>query len=418
MSITRRGVLALPGLAALPAAIPVAAGAASPVRIGYIEPLTGNAGSAGQSIKQGVTLALNIINTPHPDLAPLTLAAGAGLTGLGGAPVEVVWADNQGSPAVGQGDALRLITEDHVVALCGAYQSSITLTASAVAERYGIPFVTGESVAANLTERGYKWFFRTTPFGPDFGKLYLDFLADVAKTGLATGKIAIVHENTDYGTSVANSITGAATARGRKIAQTISYNANGTDVSPQVLELKSGNPDVVIFISYTSDSILYMKTFHSLGYRPPIVIGDDSGFSDPAFAKTVGDLAQGALNRSAFVPGKPGSLSYKVNALFKQQTGRDLDDTTARSMQGFFVLCDAINRAGSTRPDAIRAALAATDLPASALMIGYKGVKFDSSGQNTLAYSLMIQLQGPGYVPVWPAEEATAKLELPFKGWT
>ena len=418
MSITRRGVLAIPALASLPAAMPVRAAAAPPVKIGYIEPLTGNAASAGQSIKQGVELALDIINTAHPDLAPLSLAATAGLPRLGGAMVEVTWADNQGSPAVGQSDALRLITQDRVAALCGAYQSSITLTASAVAERYGIPFLTGESVAANLTERGYKWFFRTTPFGPDFGKLYLDFLAYVASTGMATKKIAIVHENTDYGTSVAGSITDAAKARGQTIAQTISYNANGTDVSPQVLALKNGNPDVVIFVSYTSDSILYMKTFHTLGYRPPIVIGDDAGFSDPSFAKTVGNLAQGALDRSAFVPGKPDSLTYKVNALFKQKTGRDLDDTTARSMEGFFVLCDAINRAGSTKPDAIREALVATDLPASELMIGYNGVKFNASGQNTLAYSLMIQLQGPAYVPVWPIEEATAKLELPFKGWT
>ncbi|MDE2583424.1 MAG: ABC transporter substrate-binding protein [Rhodospirillales bacterium] len=414
MAITRRGVLAIPALAALPAA----AEAAGTVRIGYIEPLTGNAAAAGQSIKAAAMLAVDIINTPHPDLAPMPLAAGAGLTRLGGAKVDVVWADNQGSPSVGQSDAIRLITQDRVVALCGAYQSSVTLTASAVAERYGIPFLTGESVAANLTGRGYKWFFRTTPFGPDFAKLYLDFLADVAKTGMATGKIAIVHENTDYGTSVASSISKVAASRGVKIAQTISYSANGTDVSPQVLQLKNSKPDVVIFISYTSDAILYMKTFKTLGYRPPIVIGDDSGFSDPSFAKSVGDISQGALDRSAFVAGKPGSLPYKVNALFKQRTGRDLDDTTARSMQGFLVMCDAINRAGSTKPEAIRQALVATDLKADELMIGYKGVKFDSHGQNILAYSLMIQLQGKGYVPVWPAGRATAKLALPFKGWT
>jgi len=412
MSITRRGVLALPVLAALPAA----ANAAGTVRIGYIEPLTGNAAAAGKSIQQGVELLVDIINTPHPDLAPLPLAAGAGLPKLGGDKVAVVWSDNQGNPSVGQSDALRLITQDSVVALCGAYQSNVTLTASAVAERYGIPFLTGESVAANLTERGYKWFFRTTPFGPDFGNLYLDFLAYAAKVGHKTGKIAVVHEDTDYGTSVAGSISEAASKRGIKIAQDISYNANGTDVSPQVLQLKNGQPDVVIFISYTSDAILYMKTFKTLGYRPPIVIGDDSGFSDPSFVTSVGDIAQGVLNRSAFVAGKPGSLTYKVNALFKKRTGRDLDDTTARSMQGFLVMCDAINRAGSTKPDAIRDALAATDMPANELMIGYKGVKFNQQGQNELAYSLMIQLQGKDYVPVWPLNAATAKLELPFKG--
>lgn len=414
MSITRRGALALPALAALPAT----AIAAEPVKIGYIEALTGNAASAGQSIKQAGELAEDIINTAHPDLAPLTLANGVGLPKLGGAKVKIIWADDQGAPAVAQSVALRLITEDHVVAITGDYQSSCTLTSSAVAERYGIPYVAGESVAANLTERGYKWFFRTTPFGADFARLYLDFLAYVAKSGMPSGKVAVVNENTDYGTSVADSITEVAASRGITITAHIPYDANATDVSPQVLKLKGAAPDVAIFVSYTSDSILYMKTMKALAYRPPILIGDDSGFSDPSFIKTVGSIAEGALNRSAFVPGKPGSIPYKVNALYKKRTGHDMDDTTARSMQGLLVLCDAINRAGSTKPDAIRAALVATDLPASELMIGYKGVKFDSKGQNVLGYALMIQLRGGHYIPVWPLAQATGKLELPFKGWT
>ncbi len=67
---------------------------------------------------------------------------------------------------------LRLITEEKVVAITGAYQSGITLTASAIAEKYGIPFVNGESVAANLTERGFKWFFRVTPVAADFAKIF------------------------------------------------------------------------------------------------------------------------------------------------------------------------------------------------------------------------------------------------------
>ncbi len=413
MSITRRSVLlAVPALAVLRQR----AEAAAPVKLGYIEPLTGNSAAAGHAIKQGIDLLVDVINKPYPQLAPLPLAATSGLPRLGGAKIEVIWADNQGSPAVGQSDALRLITQDHVVALLGAYQSNITLTSSAVAERYGIPYLTGESVASNLTERGYKWFFRTTPYAPQFAKLYFDFLANVAKMGKPTSKVAIVHENTDYGTSVAQSITKFATEHGKKIFLTISYNANSTDVSPQVLSLKSAKPDVVIFISYTSDSILYMKTFQTLGYRPPIVIGDDSGFSDPSFVTSVGNLAQGALNRSAYAIGKSGSLSYKMNALYKKKTGRDLDDSVARPMQGFMVMCDAINRAGSTKPEAIRAALAATDMPPSELITAYKGVKFNKEGQNFLAYSMMTELQGKTYVPVWPPKEAIAKLQLPFKG--
>ena len=133
------------------------------VKVGAIYPLSGNAASAGNYSKAAIELAVEIVNNDHPELKDLPLAAGRGLPGLGGAKIEVVFADNQGTPAAGQNQALRLITEEKVHALIGAYQSGITVTTSAMAERHGIPFLTAESVAANLTERGFKWFFRATP---------------------------------------------------------------------------------------------------------------------------------------------------------------------------------------------------------------------------------------------------------------
>src|SRR5712672_837436 len=177
------------------------------VKIGAIFPLSGNAASAGVHAKAAIETAIDIINNAHPELGDLPLEKNAGLAGLGGAKVEAIFADNQGSPAVGQNQALRLITEEKVVALNGAYQSGITLTTSAISEKYGIPYVNGESVAASLTERGFKWFFRTTPVASDFAKIYLDFLKDMKAAGAKTDNIAIVHENTEYGTSVASVIT-------------------------------------------------------------------------------------------------------------------------------------------------------------------------------------------------------------------
>jgi branched-chain amino acid transport system substrate-binding protein len=95
-----------------------------------------------------------------------------------------------------------------------------------------------------------------------------------------------------------------------------------------------------------------------------------------------------------------------------------MDDTAARQMQAFFVLVDAIDRAGSTEPAKIQAALKATDLKADQLMIGYKGVKFDDKGQNTLASGVVIQLQdGEHYVAVWPKANAVKAPVMPYKGW-
>jgi branched-chain amino acid transport system substrate-binding protein len=89
-------------------------------------------------------------------------------------------------------------------------------------------------------------------------------------------------------------------SRGRSTIQCRAWSgASSTDVSAQVLQLKEKNPDVVIFISYTADSILYVKTMKNLNYLPLMVVGDDSGFSDPTFIPAVDGIAQGAMNRSA-----------------------------------------------------------------------------------------------------------------------
>ena len=398
------------------------AGAASAqdktVKIGAVFPLSGGAASAGVHAKAAIETALDIINNAHPELGNFPLAKNAGLAGLGGAKVEVVFADNQGSPATGQNQTLRLITEEKVVAMTGAYQSGITLTASAIAEKYGIPFVNGELVAANLTERGFKWFFRTTPVASDFAKVYFDFLADMKASGAKTDNIALVHDNTEYGTSVSSVITSAFKEKGVTIAQDISYAPNATDVQSQVLQLKEKKPDVVIMIAYTSDAILYQKTMQSLDYKPAMMIADDSGYSDPSFIKSVGKISQGVFNRSSWSVGPPGSTTAIIADLYKKKSGDEMDDTAAREMQGFFVLCDAIDRAGSTDPAKIQAALKATNLKADQLMIGYKGVKFDDKGQNIMASGVMIQLQdGENYVGVWPKASAEKPPAMPYKGW-
>src|SRR5260221_6927287 len=195
--------------AVLAAALTAPPSAADAVKIGVIFPLSGNAGAAGTSAKDAVELAAEIVNTAHPELKGLPLAETGGLPNLGGAKIELVVADHQGNPATGQQQTLRLITQEKVVAMLGAYQSSVTSTATQVSERYGIPWVVGDSVAADITNRGFKWVFRVTPVASDFATNYMLFLNDMKKAGHKVESIAIVNENTDYGTSVAGTVTDA-----------------------------------------------------------------------------------------------------------------------------------------------------------------------------------------------------------------
>ncbi len=407
------------GVALFVSSLAFDAGAQQTVKIGVLYPLSGNAASAGNYSKMAAELGADIVNNGNPELARLMpIAKGGGLAGLKGAKIQLVIADNQGTPAAGQNQALRLITQEKVVALVGAYQSGITQTASAVAEKYGIPFVNPESVAANLTERGFKWFFRTTPVAADFAKAYSAFLKEQKAAGRKVDAVAIVHENTEYGNSVSSVIADVFDKEGLKVTQNIPYSANSTDVQSEVLQLKEKNPDVVIFVSYTSDAILYTKTMKALNWKPEIMMADASGFNDQAYVKSMGREVEGLISRSAFAPGKPGSIAAICDALYRKKSGGDgLDDGAARSLEGFLVLADAIDRAGSTDPGKIREALMATDMKADQMVAGYNGVKFDAKGQNTLGSSLIIQMHNGDYVPVWPKAKAMAQVALPYAGW-
>ncbi len=412
--ITRRATAAGAALVAL--GLAGGALAQETVKIGVIYPLSGNAASAGNYEKMAMEVGADIVNNGNAELAKILpfISPTGGLPGLKGAKIQLSIADNQGTPAAGANQTLRLITQEKVAAVIGAYQSGITETASATAEKYGIPFVNPESVAANLTERGFKWFFRVTPVAANFAHAYSDFLREQKAAGKKVDSIAIIHENTEYGNSVSKVIAEVFKTDGLNVTQNISYSANSTDVQPQVLQLKEKNPDVAIFISYTSDAILYTKTMKEQNWKPSILIADDAGFNDPKYVKEMGAQVEGLISRTSFAAGKPGSVA----AIYKKKTNGDgLDDTSGRGLQGFFVLMDAINRAGSTDPAKIQAALKATDLKKDQMVAGYNGVKFDDKGQNTLGSSIVVQMRGGQYVPVWPKANAAADLILPYKGW-
>jgi branched-chain amino acid transport system substrate-binding protein len=391
--------------------------AAETVKIGVMFPLTGNSAASGGEAKAAVEVATDIINTGHPELRDLPIGQEAGLPGLGGAKLEPVFVDHRGDPSMAQSLALKLVTNDKVAALFGAYQSSAAMTATAVAERYGVPFVVADSVAANITTRGFKFTFRVTPVASNFADSYMRFLLDQKKAGRRVEDIAIVNENTDYGTSVGDAIAAEAQKAGLPVSIRIPYSANGADVSAQVLQLKQKNPSVAMFVSYASDAILFMRTMKTLDYLPPMIIADSAGFSDPAFLPAVGGISKGLVNRSVWNLGPPGSLSAGINAIYKAKTGNEIGDVSGRSLQAFFVLADALNRAGSTDPVKLQAALKATAMPHSAMIIGYRGVRFDETGQNVESATYLTQLQDGNYVTVWPDDSAAAKVGWPMAGW-
>jgi branched-chain amino acid transport system substrate-binding protein len=385
------------------------------VKIGVLYPLSGPTAQIGIDAVAAIRTAVEIVNE-GADL-PLTLAKNKGLPGVGGAKVTIVVVDHQGKPEVGQSEAERLITQEKVHAVFGTYFSSVTAASSQAAERAGIPFVNADSTQPALTQRGLKYFFRTTPTDETFSELMFDFLKDFgAKSSQKFQSVSIFHEDTAYGTDSAKVQERLAKERGFRVLEKIAYKAQTTSLTAEVQRLKAANADVLMPSSYTSDTFLLLRTAKDLDYNPKLIVAQNAGFTDPTFINTMGRDAEGAITRSPYNADLEGRIPLlaKINTIFKKHSnGRDLSDVPARVFTGFMTLLDAINRAGSTDPEKIRTALAATNIPADQLIVPYRGVKFDATGQNELVRGILMQVQKGKYCTIYPFELASCQVLYP-----
>ncbi|MEE8297669.1 MAG: ABC transporter substrate-binding protein, partial [Hyphomicrobium sp.] len=362
----RRKLLGL-AAAALLANAATAAAQAEDVVVGVIYPLSGPVAQVGKDAVAAIETAVQIINEKH-DL-DMPLAKGEGLTGLGGAKIRVIVGDHQGKPDVGQGEAERMINQEKVHAMYGAYYSSVTAAASQVSERAGIPWVNGESTSPKLTTRGFKYFFRVTPHDGEFTQLMFEFAEDFQKKhGKEFESVAIFHEDTLWGADSGRIQNEMATERGYKVLEKISYRAKTTSLSSEIQRLKAANADVLLPSSYTSDAVLFMRTAKELDYNPKLLLAQNAGYTDPSFLETMGIDEVGVNTRSPFNTDLDDQIPLfgTVNELFIEHSGgRDLSDVPARAFTGFIALADAINRAGSTDPEKLRQALTETNIPGS-----------------------------------------------------
>jgi branched-chain amino acid transport system substrate-binding protein len=393
----------------------VARAQTSEVVIGLTYPLSGASAQIGVDAQRAFETAVDIINNDQD--FDLPLARGTGLPGLGGAKIRLVYADHQGDPQKGRAEAERLITQEKVCAILGTYQSAVAVTVSQTCERYQIPFMSADNSSPSLHRRGLKYFFRASPHDEMFSAAMFDFLDAIKKKGAKANTLAVFHEDTIFGTDSANAQTKLANDRGYKIVADIKYRANSPSLSAEVQQLKAANADVLMPSSYTTDSILLVKTMADLGYKPNAIVAQAAGFSEQALYDAVGDKLEGAITRGSFsldlAAKRP--MVGKINALFKAKSGKDLNDNTSREFMAMIVMADAINRAKSTDGEKIRDALAATEMPGEQTIMPWKRVKFDDMGQNNDADPVLLQYVGGKFVTIFPSQAAVAEAIWPMK---
>ena len=393
-------------------------GGVSEIKVGVILPLSGRLAETGADLKRGIEFAVEEINSQ------------GGVKACGGAKIKVIYGDSAGKPETGAAEAERLITQENVIALVGAYQSSVTKTASEVAERYSVPFVNPESTSPALTKRGYKWFFRVTPHDEMFSAQQADFIDWLNKKyNLNLKTFAIIHEDTEFGSKVAEAWEKYFTQHGYKLVEKVSYHAaTVTSLDSEVQKLKAANPDILLVASYIQDAILLVQTMKAQNFAPKVVLAQDAGFISPSYVSQVGKDGWYIFSREVFSPDLVEKIPKlkEVNDRYKRKYGVDLDGNSARDYTGMWVLYyaleDACKKASPSNLEdfrkALRDSLANLQLGPDKIIMPWNGVKFDQNGQNTLGQGIIVQMFDDGkYHVVYPEKFAVREPVVPFPPW-
>lgn len=372
----------------------------APVKVGALFPITGDLADKGVDSANGVTLAVEEIN------------AAGGIAALGGAKLAVIRADTRGQPDIGVRETERLIRKEGVAALIGTYQSSVTKPATQAAERLETPFIVSISIANIITEREFDYTFRIQPKADGYARDQVRFLSDLETlAGYRVRRVALLHENTDFGTSAALAQKRSLMAQGIEVVADIGYRAEGvSDLSEEVARVLETKPDVILTVTYLLDSILIRRALADAGATIPL-LDTAGGTVSPEYIQTLGPLAEGTLTVAEF--SKFARDGKKLNQRFHARFGTDITGDSAYAYQAVLVLQDALERSGSTDRKQLRAALAATDIgEGPRLVLPSERIRFDENGQNEFARLYVVQIQGGELMPVWPPEYAVKTVVL------
>lgn len=370
--------------------------AASSVRIGNIEPLSGPSASVGQQGKFARDMAVEEIN------------AAGGIKSLGGAKIEMIYADSESKPEKAVAEAERLINTEKIHLLTGCWNSSVTYPTTAVAERYGIPFVVPVSVADKITEQGFKNVFRIAAKDSWWTRDQFAFLKDIQEeTKTKIKRLAFVYENGEWGKGFAAGWTKLAKEGGYEVVLDEPYPSTSTDMSPIVQKIKRANPDVLLLVSNAADAILLTNTLAEYKVKPKAIVASGGGHADPSYLKAAGKNARYLFDIVEWETdvNKPGAK--EINAKFKAKYGYNLAGESVDAYVAMYTIKDALERAGSTDAAKIRAALASTKLNSGPAMIAaYDKIEFDATGQNKSAALVIVQVNDTGNglerFTVWP----------------
>ncbi len=395
----KRQILQLSAAVAAAFSFAVPTFAADDINVAMLNPMSGSNVDAGQQDFTAAELAVADVN------------AAGGIKALGGAKLKLISVDTTSDPKNAASTAERVFSTEKIAGAVGTGISALTLPILPVAEKARVPIITN-SINDKITAQGYKYTFQITPKGSQFGNTQVEFMKWLnEKYKLGIKDIAVVYENSGYGTSTADGIKEIAAKAGLNIVMFEAYPRGFTDASPLVTKMKASGAQALFPIAYTTDAKLIINTMKAMKVAP-VIIGGGAGFLWPAFATEMGASVNGFVSvaswnwdsKSVTSDPKLASIPERYEAKYKTF----MTEHAGPSYAGIIMLAEAMEKAKSADPQKVRDALATFNMKGGIGGFMQPGtIKIDENGWNSVVQPVMIQWQDGKPRTIFPEDNAT-----------
>ena len=363
--------------------------AQAPIKIGIINCATGTQAPIGEYMSNGYKLALEDLKKK-------------------GIQVSLVTEDDMGKPQVSMSAMEKLVTRDHVSAVVGPYSSACANAVAKLAEKYKVPLLIPVASKEEITRQNQKYVFRLSATTEDYASILISMAQKLGKPKT----MAIMNENTDFGTSAAKSARAYAAQVGLKVVAEEAYTSGSPDYRSTLAKIKSLQPDLVFLVSYVADGILLMRQAREVGLQPQAFLGAGAGFASSEFAQ------EQAISNNVFSSTQwttdvnwPGAKDF--GARYKAKYGKnEVPYHAANAYASLMVMAEVAVKAGGDR-EKVRAGLKEGQW--TGIMGEVKFADFGGYTNQNKHQMLVEQIQNGKHETVWPPAYGVKKPVYPFK---
>ncbi len=364
---------------------------AAVVKIGFIDSLTGPEAPIGEDLNNGVTLALQDLKKE-------------------GIEVQLVKEDDSGKPEQSMAALEKLGTRDNVVGIVGPYSSKCASAISKLAEKYKVPLIIPVASKEDITRQpNLRWTFRLSATTNDYASILIDMATKLGKPKT----MAIIYENTDFGTSGAVSAKSVAAKKGIRVVADEAYSAGSPDYRSILTKIKADKPDLVFMVSYVADAILLMRQSREIGLDPQAFLGAGAGFANEQFAKQK-DISNDVFSSTQWTENVnwPGARSFGER--YRKEFGKEASYHAATAYESMVIMAETAAKAGGDR-EKIREDLRTgtwNGIMGEVAFRDYEGYKNQNKHQ-----MLVEQILNGKFETVYPPQFVAGKPVYPFVGW-